>query len=144
MTCGWCRTTFRHKPFQREKKNMQITLTLNHFIMLFFSGLLAIIIIYAVQNYKSINKDISAITARISGIRERISRVAEKMQQAAADLQSISEALTGKELSCRKKDDRSAIGMVDSVAEFKDALTLLRRGGMLKKKRSFSILRIWR
>jgi len=120
-----------------REKIMQVTLTLNHFIIMFFCGILVIIIVYALQIYKNINEELSAITARITRFQERISRAAEKMQQSAADFQCISEEFTGKRASCRKKNDRCAIGISESIADFKEALTILRHGGMLKKKKRF-------
>jgi hypothetical protein len=108
---------------------MQVTLTLNHLIILLFCGLLVIIIVYALQLYLGINKEIAAIAARITRFRERMSGAVEQMQQSATDFQSISEEAVGKGRPCREKDDLRAVGISDSIAEFKDALRLLKRGG---------------
>jgi hypothetical protein len=59
---------------------MQVTITLNHLIMLIFFGLMLGIVLYALHVYKKISKELSAITTKISPCRDRISSITKRIE----------------------------------------------------------------
>ncbi len=70
---------------------MQVTITLNHLLILLFCGFLLVFLLYALQLYKNFWKELLMIAAKISHYQERIEKIEGQMESIAANIQHIRE-----------------------------------------------------
>ena len=84
---------------------MQVTITLNHLIILMVLGLLLAIILYILGIYKKISKEISAIASAISPFQTRVTSIAERLETITLNMQYLSSIWferTGRDKCCSR------------------------------------------
>jgi hypothetical protein len=82
---------------------MQVTITLNHLLILLFLGLFGWVALYALLIYKKINMELSAAGKKISLYKERISHIEEQLKSITASVECV-KAEAGKDRAERSED----------------------------------------
>jgi hypothetical protein len=70
---------------------MQITIALNHLVIIIFCGFLLGIALYAVQIYRKICKELSVTAAKISRFQNRFAHIEELMESIAVNVRYMRE-----------------------------------------------------
>lgn len=89
---------------------MQITITLNHLIMLVICGFMLAIVLYVLAVYRKINKELSTITSTISPFQDRVTSIAEQLETITLNMQHLSSIWTewtGSDKCCSRHKERS-------------------------------------
>jgi len=87
---------------------MQVTITLNHLIILIMSGFMLAIVLYVLQICKKIGKDLSAISSTISPFQNRVTSIAERLEIITLNMQYLSSIWTewtGTDKCCSQHKD---------------------------------------
>jgi uncharacterized membrane protein len=75
---------------------MQVTITLNHLVLILFCGFLLGIVLYAVQIYKKIRKELSITAAKFFRYQGRLFQIEQQMESIAVNVQYMREEAAGK------------------------------------------------
>jgi hypothetical protein len=113
---------------------MQVTITLNHLLILLFLGLFGGVALYALLIYKKINRELSVAGKKISLYRERLSHIEEQLKSITASVEYV-KAEAGKDRAGRSEDP-CTMNLLNSLAMFKEALRIVRGGHPSRRKRN--------
>lgn len=84
---------------------MQVTITLNHLIILIVCGSILAIVLYIFGVYKKISKELSSIASTISPFQDRITSIAERLEIITHNRQYLSSIWferTGRDKCCSR------------------------------------------
>jgi hypothetical protein len=102
---------------------MQVTITLNHLIIIIFCGFLLGIALYAVQIYRKICKELSVTAAKFSHFQSRLTHVEELMESVAVNVRYMREESAGENTSSlRAAGLLHGMKLSDCLTELKKAL----------------------
>jgi uncharacterized protein YoxC len=73
---------------------MQVTITLNHLIILIICLIMLVIVLYILQIYKKISKELSAISSIISPFQNRITSIAKQQETITLNVQHLNSIWT--------------------------------------------------
>ncbi len=103
---------------------MQVTITLNHLLIIIICIFFLAIILYGLQICKNISKELSIIAARISHYQGRLANIEEQMASVAVDVQDMKAEVTGKRIVGTKRSGTPRCGNLSGyLAELKKILT---------------------
>jgi hypothetical protein len=102
---------------------MQVTITLNHLILIIVCGFLFGIVLYAVQIYKAICKELSTAATKITHYQGRLTHIEEQLESIAVNVQYIREASAGENTgSLQASVLRHGMKLSDCLTKIKKAL----------------------
>ncbi len=104
---------------------MQVTVTLNHLLLFILGGFFVAIVLYALQLYKNIGRELSVTAVKISQYQGRIANIEGQMESIAANVQYIEEEVAGQSATTITSKTRGSYhcrNVAECFAEIKNAL----------------------